>query len=65
MYSIWMLLGVGLLFSGLGMLAGMLVMRANYKHFRDHEAEIKAMILDARGISPEQIVMRMRNKIKI
>lgn len=64
MYSIWMLLGVGLLLSVLGMLAGMLVMRANYKHFRDHEAELKAMILDA-STSAEQIVMRMRNKINI
>jgi hypothetical protein len=59
-----MLLGVGLLFSGLGMIAGMLVMRANYKHFRDHEAELKTMILDA-GTSAEQIVLRLRNKIKI
>jgi hypothetical protein len=59
-----MLLGVGLLLSVLGMLAGMLVMRANYKHFRDHEAELKAMILDA-STSAEQIVMRMRNKINI
>jgi hypothetical protein len=39
-------------------------MRANYKHFRDHEAELKTMILDA-GTSAEQIVLRLRNKIKI
>jgi hypothetical protein len=59
-----MLLGVGMLFSAVGTIAGMLVMRANYKHFRAHEAEMKTMILDA-GTSAEQIVMRLRNRIKI
>ena len=64
MYSIWMLIGVAMVFSGLGVAAGMLIMRANYKHFRDHEAEMKAMILSA-GTSAEQIVMRLRNRINI
>jgi len=59
---VYFVIGVSCLAAG--MIGGMLVMRANYKHFRDHEAELKAMILDA-STSAEQIVMRMRNKINI
>jgi hypothetical protein len=50
--------------AGLGVVLGLLIMRANYKHFRDHEEEMRKMILDA-GTSAEQIVMRLRNKIKV
>ena len=64
MVSIIMCIGIAGVAAGLGVITGLLIMRANYKHFRDHEAEMKTMILDA-GTSAEQIVMRLRNKIKV
>jgi hypothetical protein len=50
--------------AALGIIVGALLMRKNYKHFRDHEAEMKSMILD-KATSAEQVVMRLRNRIKI
>lgn len=64
MVSYLLCAGMVMVAAGLGVVLGLLIMRANYKHFRDHEEEMRKMILDA-GTSAEQIVMRLRNKIKV
>lgn len=64
MFSIWMVIGVAMVFSGLGFVAGALVTRNNYKRLVDLEKQFKDLVLD-NNVSNDALVLRIRNKLKI
>jgi hypothetical protein len=64
MVSYLMAAGIGMLCLGVGLLAGVLIMRNNVKYFRLREDEFKQMVLDGK-YTAEQIVARVRNNLDI
>lgn len=64
MVSYLLAAGIGILCLGVGLLAGVLIMRNNVKYFRLREQEFKDMLLGGKSTA-EQIVARMRNNLDI
>ena len=64
MYPSYIAFGTGVIGIIAGFVAGILIMRNNYKHFSRDEETIKKFILDKR-LNAEQTVLKIRNILNV